>query len=234
MLIKDISFPDASENILYDQILLESAEDDFSGEVLRFWEAKDFFIVLGRISRSEKDVKIEEAQGDGIEILRRISAGGTILQGPGCLNYSLVLSYGRDPLLRDIRKSYEFILGRICGSLRDLGIEVKYEPLSDITLDGRKISGNAQARRRKYLLHHGTILYDFPIERIEKYIKMPKKEPAYRMGRSHSDFLANINASPKDIKQRIISAIVSDDEQDRLFNRTFEKESEKDCASRIR
>ncbi|MBL7071018.1 MAG: lipoate--protein ligase family protein [Candidatus Omnitrophica bacterium] len=210
MLIKDISFPNALENVAYDQILLESAEADFSGEVLRFWEPETFFIVLGRISKLEESVNTKEARKDNIEILRRISAGGTVLQGPGCLNYSLILSYERDPLLKNIRKSYGYILNNICDSLGGSGVKATFEPLSDIAFNGKKFSGNAQARRKKYLLHHGTILYDFPIERIEKYIKMPKKEPPYRMGRGHRDFLTNIKAKPDDIKQAISSVFEKD------------------------
>ena len=206
MTIKDISFPNAQENISYDQMLLESAEDDFSEEALRFWEAEDFCIVLGRVSKLAEEVYTDNAKRDGIEIIRRISAGGTVLQGPGCLNYSLILSYKRDPMLRDIRKSYEFIIDSICGSLEKMGIDVRHEPLSDIALDGKKFSGNAQVRRRRYLLHHGTILYDFPIEKVGRYLKMPKKEPGYRKGRGHSEFLANLNIKPQDIKQAIISA----------------------------
>ena len=206
MILEDISFPSAHENISYDQTLLELAEQGASGEVLRFWEAKKFFIVLGRISRPEEDIKVEELRKDNIETIRRTSGGGTILQGPGCLNYSLVLSYKRNPFLRNIRKSYEIILNKICNSLKKLHIEAMFKPISDIALYGRKFSGNAQSRKRKYMLHHGTLLYDFPIEMIEKYIKMPKNEPPYRKDRTHDDFLININAAPHDIKQSIVSS----------------------------
>lgn len=204
MIFKDISFPSAPENIAYDQSLLESAERGETGEALRFWEGEFFFIVLGRISKFEEDVKINEAQEDGIEIIRRMSAGGTVLQGQGCLNYSLILSYETNPLLKNIRSSYEFILNKICSSLEKLRIEAKFEPISDIALGGRKFSGNAQARRRRFMLHHGTILYDFPIERIERYLKMPKNEPPHRRSRSHRDFLTNINIDPRKIKEAIM------------------------------
>lgn len=206
MILQDISFPSIEENIAYDQVLLESAEAGSSDEVLRFWEAKKFFIVLGRISKLEEDVKIEEVKKDGVEIIRRISGGGTVLQGPGCLNYSLILSYERNSSLKDIRKSYKFILNKICNSLKNLNIKPKFEPISDMVLDGRKFSGNAQVRKRRYMLHHGTILHNFSIGMVEKYLKMPKDEPPYRHGRSHSDFLTNINADSCDIKQTIVSS----------------------------
>jgi lipoate-protein ligase A len=205
MKIEDISFPTAIENILYDKILLESAEANLSGEVLRFWEAERSFIVLGKTSKLEEDVNIDAARKDDIEIVRRISGGGTVLQGPGSLNYSFVFSYERNSLFKDIRKSYEIILNKICNSLKKLNIEATFEPTSDIAFCSRKFSGNAQSRRRKYMLHHGTILYGFALEIIENYLKMPKDQPLYRKGRSHRDFLININADPRDIKNVIAS-----------------------------
>jgi len=208
MIIKDISFRNPQENILYDQSLLESAEAGLSGEVLRFWEAEKFFIVLGRISKLEDDVKIKKSHEDEIEIIRRSSGGGTVLQGPGCLNYSFILSYEKNPLLRNIRKSYEFILGRICGAFQKLDIGAKFEGISDITVCGKKFSGNAQARKRKYMLHHGTILYDFPMEKIEKYLALPGEQPLYRENRKHVDFLTNITADPAAVKEAIISAFI--------------------------
>jgi len=208
MIVKDISFSNAQENVYYDRTLLELAEAGSTGEVLRFWESQNFFIVLGKTSKLEEDIKINEVRKDNLEIIRRASGGGTVLQGPGCLNYSFILSYEKNPLLKNIRKSYEVILNKICDSLNKLGIEAKFEPISDITLNGRKFSGNAQKRYRRYMLHHGTILYNFSIEKIEKYLKMPKDEPPYRKGRSHSDFLVNINAEPHHIKQVISSAFI--------------------------
>ena len=226
MIIRDITFKDASENIFYDQILLQSAEDGKSGEVLRFWESKEFFVVLGRISRVKDDVKLDEVHNKHTRIIRRISGGGAVLQGPGCLNYALVLSFEVNPLLRNIRKSYEFILGKICRALNKLNVKVEFEPVSDIAVGGRKFSGNAQARKRKYMLHHGTILYKFPLELMEEYLTMPKDQPPYRKGRSHKDFLANINLDPWDIKQAIASEFTgAKNEQDRSDTRAGKRKS---------
>ena len=206
MILKDISFARAQENVAYDQTILELAEAGSSGEVLRFWESREYFIVLGRTSKSEEDVNLVKIKRDGLKIARRISGGGTVLQGPGCLNYSLVLNYERSPLLKNIRSSYDFILGYVINSLRKLGIEARHEGLSDLVIGEMKFSGNAQCRRKKYLLHHGTILYNFNIERIEEYVNVPCQEPAYRQRRSHRDFLTNIEVKSGDIKKAIAKA----------------------------
>ncbi len=208
MTLKDISFADAHENIFYDQALLESSEGGNSGEVLRFWEASTFFVVLGRASKFEDDIKVEQVRKDDIVVVRRASGGGTVLQGPGCLNYSLVLSIEKEPSLRNIRRSYEYILGRVCHALSGIGIEATFAPVSDIVCQGRKFSGNAQSRRRRYLLHHGTILYNFPVAYMEKYLAIPKKQPAYRKNRNHSEFVTNIDATPSDIKHALASEFI--------------------------
>src|SRR3989338_7149863 len=164
MIVKDISFASVEDNILYDENLLECAETGLGGETLRFWETPSFCIVLGRVSKESLDVKKEEASKGGIKIVRRMSGGGTVLLGPGCLNYSLILSLWNRPELKDIKKSYESILGSICSSLKNIGIKAEFEPLSDMTIGGRKFSGNAQWRKKNFMLHNGTILYDFPID----------------------------------------------------------------------
>ena len=65
--------------------------------------------MLGRIGHEEMDVNTAHAQKDNVPVLRRSSGGGTVVQGPGCLNYTLVLSKQKHPELNDLRRSYEWI-----------------------------------------------------------------------------------------------------------------------------
>lgn len=201
MLLKDISFQSPEENILYDEVLLHLAEKGRPGEILRFWESPEMFVCLGRICK-EEDLKAEKIAQEHIPVLRRCTGGGTVLQGKGCLNYSLILSKAHDPQINDLRKSYQGILNKVIDALRRLNVEAVFYPVSDIALaeDHKKISGNAQKRSRKFILHHGTILYDFDLGVIERYLRMPKDIPEYRQGRSHSDFVTNVPLSAVDIK----------------------------------
>lgn len=203
MLLKDISFPTPQQNILFDEVLLQSAETGQSGEVLRFWEAVHPCIVLGRISKPEEDVYVDKALADGIQIVRRTSGGGTVVQAKGCLNFCLILSKERNPLLQDIGKSYRFILDQVIDAMKELGIAAVFQGTSDLALEenNRKFSGNAQHRGRRFILHHGTMLYDFDLTLLERYLKIPRDVPAYRRGRPHGEFVANIGVPPEKIKQ---------------------------------
>ncbi len=207
MLLKDISLPTPRENILYDNVLLELAERGSAGEALRFWESKELFIVLGRISNPSADLHVAKILADRIPVLRRSSGGGTVLQGKGCLNYTLVLSKER-PEVRDLRQSYQFICGNVIAALKNCGIDAAFRPLSDIALveGNKKVSGNAQKRSRKFILHHGTLLYQFDLAKITEYLTMPKDVPEYRGNRSHLDFVTNIPAAAGALKQKIRKA----------------------------
>ena len=208
MILKDISLPTPRENILYDNVLLELAEDGRQGEVLRFWESRESFIVLGRISDPEQDIHWPNVRRDRVPVLRRSSGGGTVLQGPGCLNYSLVLSKEMRPQVADLKKSYQWILGNVITALDQLGVAAAFRPLSDIALaDGeRKVSGNAQKRGRKFILHHGTLLYQFDLKKIAEYLTMPKDIPEYRKNRTHRDFVTILSIPAEALKQEIAKA----------------------------
>jgi len=87
--------------------------------------------------------------------------------------------------------------------MQKVGVDAVFRPISDLALVGgeQKFSGNAQHRGRKYILHHGTILYGFDLSLIEKYLKFPKSVPTYRAGRNHRDFVINIPVSAGLLRQ---------------------------------
>ncbi len=186
-------FTTTEENIAFDALLLGEAEAGQRPVCLRFWEAKGYSVVLGKGCVANDDIFTERCKKDNVKILQRISGGGTVLLGKGCLNYSLIIPYAHNPALKTIKKSFQFILEKIISDFKKSGIDLSLEPVSDLSLLSKKVSGNAQARKRKFLLHHGTFLYDFDIDRVSFYLKNPKKYPAYRNSRAHKDFLANLN-----------------------------------------
>ena len=128
-----------------------------------------------------------------------------MLQGPGCLNFSVILSKETHPDIFDLKKSYQFILGKVIGALQTSGVEAAFKPISDLALKSnqKKFSGNAQKRGRKFILHHGTILYQFDLDQVPRYLKIPKDMPEYRNRRPHLDFVTNINIEPQPFKKAL-------------------------------
>lgn len=203
----DLSLPSLEENLALDEALLECLENGREGELLRFWESSRFFIVLGCSSKIFEETNVKSCENEGIPILRRLSGGGTVLQGPGCLNFTLILKISERPQLSTISQTNCFILNTHRNALAPLlKSKIEVQGTSDLTVDNLKFSGNAQRRKRSHLLFHGTILYRFNISMINQYLLMPSRQPEYRRNRTHEDFVANVNLTPDSIKNALRNA----------------------------
>jgi lipoate-protein ligase A len=189
-----MTLPNLAENLALDELLVVGAEEENGGELLRLWEWQHYAVVLGAGCRLEEDVDTVRCQMDAVPIFRRSSGGGTVLLGPGCLCYSLVLDMESEPALQSIRSSYAWILTKICIAIGSVDPGIHQAGISDLAVGERKVSGSAQQRKRRFLLHHGTLLYDFDLHRIGRYLRMPARRPEYRAGRSHDEFVTNLPA----------------------------------------
>jgi len=193
------------ENLALDEALLLEAEAGRCGEVLRVWEWPRPAVVLGAAGVVADDVDAAACAAAGVPLARRASGGGTVLLGPGCLLYSLVLRYDRAPELRAIGSSYRWILGRIIDALAPLLPGIELAGTSDLAADGRKVGGCAQQRKRDHLLHHGTLLYAFDLSLIGRYLREPPKQPDYRDRRPHGAFVRNLPATAAGLRDRLRS-----------------------------
>lgn len=198
-----LTLPSLAENLALDEALLLEAEADRGGEILRFWEWPTPAVVLGAAGRLREEVDEAACQRDQIPILRRGSGGGAVLLGAGCLCYSLILSYQRHPSLSEVRPSYKYILESICSFLIKGAPALACAGVSDLVLAGRKVSGNSQQRKRRYLLHHGTLLYRFDLSLVRRYLPLPARQPAYRQGRPHETFLTNLPLEREELIVRL-------------------------------
>lgn len=201
----DLSYQKPEENLACDEALLDIAEEESGEQVLRFWESDLHFVVTGSSNRVDREVHTATCEKDGVPILRRRSGGGTVLQGPGCLNYALILRMTGD--FSTISGTNATVLGRHCEALQPLvGGAVMRKGFSDLALGALKFSGNAQRRRLRFLMFHGTILYRFDLGMISRYLPFPSKQPEYREGRQHHEFLVNIPTPDREIKSAIGNA----------------------------
>ncbi|HKB05359.1 MAG TPA: biotin/lipoate A/B protein ligase family protein [Gemmataceae bacterium] len=205
MALLDRTLLTLNENLALDEALLLAAEADEGGEVVRFWEWSEHAIVLGAGGSIAIDVNEAACATDGVPVHRRASGGGTVLLGRGCLLFSLVLSYDRAAELRDVNGSYRWILGRVRDALRPVAA-VDLAGISDLAVGGWKVSGNAQQRKARHILHHGSLLYAFDLGAVARYLNPPEREPPYRAGREHRAFVTNLPAYARTLKRHIAQA----------------------------
>jgi lipoate-protein ligase A len=218
----DLTFGDPRLNLACDEALGEVCEAD-GGEVLRLWEPAGRFAVVGYSNRIRAEVDVAACHERGIPILRRFSGGGAVLQGPGCLNYTLVLNNEREGGFGDVGRSYRRVLDRHRQVIEKLlSLPVQIEGTSDLAIDGRKFSGNSQHRKQRYTVFHGTFLLNFDLSLIETCLPMPSRRPAYRQDRSHQSFLRNLGISPARVKQALRETWQADNSYDPVPNERIE------------
>lgn len=209
----DLSFADPASNLACDEAILSLFEAGRMKEpVLRIWQAPRPFVVLGHSNKLHLEARLPACAAAGIPVLRRLSGGGAVVQGPGCLNYSLIVN-AQAERIGSVGETFRHVLGRHRGLIEKLtDVKVSIEGISDLTTGGRKFSGNAQYRKRTWVLVHGTFLLDFELPLIERCLAMPERVPEYRRQRAHADFVVNLKLASREMRGGLIEAWAADGE----------------------
>ena len=111
----------------------------------------------------------------GVEYVRRITGGGAVFHEDE-LTYSIVIPESHPEIPKNIMDSYARICGAVMKGLKNLEIQSNYAPINDILSGGKKISGNAQTRKLKTVLQHGTVLMDVDVEKMFSLLRVPNEK----------------------------------------------------------
>ena len=172
--------------VVFDEALLASANAGDSGPVLRLW-TNAWCVVLGKNNRDEQWINKKALDADGVPYFHRDSGGGTVVHHPANLIYSFIAPSGsvRQLSVKDIQP---FFIAVIIRALAHLDISASHTGVSDISVDGRKVSGNAARAKKNAVLFHGTLLLASELERMERYLPTPPNRP----GIVHRDFVSGL------------------------------------------
>jgi lipoate-protein ligase A len=205
----DLTLPSPAEQLAADEALLDAGEAGHGGETLRFWEPRETFVVVGYANKVATEVNVAACEKAGVPIFRRCSGGGTVVQMRGGLNYSLLLRITATGPTRNITAANQFIMGKNCAALASalapssilhLPSSISVRGHTDLCLGDVKFAGNAQRRRKNYLLFHGTLLLDCELNLISELLEMPSLQPDYRARRPHGEFVTNLNLPAEKVK----------------------------------
>lgn len=156
-----------------DEALAEEVALGRRPPTLRFWEWASPAVIVGSFQSVRNEVDPEAASRHGIEVVRRITGGGAMFVEPGnTVTYSL---YAPSSLVAGMSfaDSYAFLDDWVLGVLGELGLNVWYQPLNDITSDGGKIGGAAQKRvAAGAVLHHVTMSYDVDADKLGEVLQV--------------------------------------------------------------
>jgi lipoate-protein ligase A len=207
MKLCDFTLPTPEENLACDEVLLDLCEAGECDEVLRLWALPQYFVVLGYANKAATEANLPFCRKLTIPVLRRCTGGGAVLQGPGVLNYSLILRIADSSPFQSIPATNRFILQRLRDTLAPILLApVEWRGQTDLAIGGLKFAGNSQRRHRRCLLFHGSFLLHLDLSLVEKALAMPSRQPDYRLNRSHSDFLINLNIPPHTLKAALAKA----------------------------
>ena len=154
------------------------------------WIPDKTYIVIGRANNPSDSVNLDIAQKDNIPVLKRPSGGESVVLSPNTLVISVKIT---DDNSLKTHKYFQIINEQIISALQNIGVNnLNMKGISDISIGNLKILGSSIYRKKETIFYHAVLNVSEEIELIEKYLKHPKREPDYRNGRNHSEFVTSL------------------------------------------
>jgi lipoate-protein ligase A len=136
-------------NLAAEEFILKNFQED----VFMLWRNSPS-IIVGKHQNTLSEINVEYVRRNNIPVVRRLSGGGAVFHDLGNLNFTFIQT-GESEKLINFRKYTEPIL----EVLLKIGVQAKFEGRNDLTIDGKKFSGNAEHVFKNRVLHHGTLLF---------------------------------------------------------------------------
>ncbi len=176
-------------NMALDEAILQCIIDKKSPNTLRFYKWKPSTASIGRNQSLSAEINLNFAQNKKFNVVRRITGGGAVFHDENReITYSIIcpIKFLEDLGARKVIEQFEFITQGIITGLNIYGIKTEKGLVHcpALLIDGKKFSGNAQVRKRGYVLQHGTILLDIDPDLMYSVLKTPENVEKTRMVKS--------------------------------------------------
>jgi len=146
---------------------------DVENEQYLLFYINDPSIIIGKHQNTIEEINRKYVDENGIYVVRRISGGGAVYHDRGNLNFSFITKHSNNAI-NNFRRFTE----PVTDALRKLGVNAELSGRNDITVEGRKVSGNAQFTNTRAMFSHGTVLFNSRLEDVVEAlnVKMEKIE----------------------------------------------------------
>jgi lipoate---protein ligase len=166
--ILETGYNSAAFNMAIDEALIENTAE---APVLRIYGWRPAAVSIGYFQSIKDEVELEKCSEIGVDVVRRLTGGGAVLH-----EFELTYSFITKQYPHNIMESYRWICEAIVMSINRLGFDASFVPLNDIVVNGKKVSGSAQTRRKGVLLQHGTLLLGVDIDKMFSILKVPSEK----------------------------------------------------------
>jgi len=169
---------DAFTNMAIDEALVTARIEGLVPNTLRFYMWNPSAVSVGRFQDISNEVQVENCFKHGVDIVRRITGGGTVYHDrEGEITYS-VIGREEDFGTKDVVQAYYTICNGLIEAAKILGVKADFNPgdpknCPNIAIQGKKISGSAQFHKGGVLLQHGTFLLDADLEKMFTFLRVP-------------------------------------------------------------
>ena len=177
-LLIDRQLPGA-RNMAVDHAILKSVSEGKALPTLRLYGWDRPTITIGYFQGVEDEVYLDQCEKDAVDVIRRITGGGAVYHDNE-VTYSVAIPLSSAITFGTIVDSYRRIAIPIMHALWDFGLHAEYQPINDITVYDKKISGSAQTRKMGTLLQHGTIMVETDIDSMFNYLRVADEKNAER------------------------------------------------------
>lgn len=143
-------------------------ENNKKGDVILYFYVNKNAVIIGRNQNAWKECNIANMDADGVQLVRRHSGGGAVFHDNGNLNFSFITDEKHYDLKRQMRV--------ILNAVSKLGLKAELSGRNDITVDGKKFSGNAFSLAKGNRSHHGTMLVNADLTKLSNYLCVSKEK----------------------------------------------------------
>jgi lipoate-protein ligase A len=178
---------------LPDARILEN-DNDFDYSV---WRPDKTYVVLGRANNVAASLVTNNILEDNVEVLKRPSGGETVILTPNMLVYSAKMRFDKTT---NTKATFSKINKSLIKHLLDIGIDnLSSKGISDLSIGAKKIAGSSMYLQKDIIFYHAVLNISENPSLISRYLRHPSKEPDYREGRSHEEFVTSLKSEGYDL-----------------------------------
>lgn len=169
---------DAYTNMAIDEAILTARTRNLAPNTIRFYRWNPSAVSIGKFQNIENEVQLDKCKKYGVDVVRRITGGGTVYHDTeGEITYSVVANK-KDLKAENINAVYAKFYDGIAEALKILGINADFnegnaKTCPNLTVNSKKISGSAQSHKKGVVLQHGTLLVDVDLEEMFTFLRAP-------------------------------------------------------------